>query len=353
MKLLTLIGGTVGAGLAIWLLARYGFGHVLALLEQAGWGILAVMGFHLIQMLFSALGWRTIAGRPCRGLAGRLRDAALGAGGGEQPAAGGPGRRRVRRGAPARPARRPAGRGRRRHGVRPHPGDADPDPVHDRGPRPAAAPARPQPGHRRGDRRRRRGAGGGPRLLRQPVVRPRPPDRARADEAGWHLRLGRHGRHAGSARPAARALPLARPRAAGDHLPVGVLAAGRRRGVPGAPLPGPRPRPGPGPGDREPGPGGEVGRLRGPGRARHLRGRLRRGRQPVRPAAHGLDRAGPDQAAARDRAGPAGPRRLAVARPALAQPGVPAAAGDAGPPVRQDPGRPVLRDAVLECGDAS
>ncbi len=62
MKLLTLIGGTLGAGLAIWLLARYGFGHVLGLLGQAGWGIPLVIGFHLIQMLFSALGWRTIAG---------------------------------------------------------------------------------------------------------------------------------------------------------------------------------------------------------------------------------------------------------------------------------------------------
>ena len=62
MKLLTLIGGTLGAGLAIWLLARYGFGHVLALLEQAGWGIVLVMGFHLVQILFSALGWRAIAG---------------------------------------------------------------------------------------------------------------------------------------------------------------------------------------------------------------------------------------------------------------------------------------------------
>ncbi len=62
MKLLTLIGGTLGAGLAIWLLARFGFGHVLALLEQAGWGIVLVMGFHLVQILFSALGWRAIAG---------------------------------------------------------------------------------------------------------------------------------------------------------------------------------------------------------------------------------------------------------------------------------------------------
>ena len=64
MKLLTLIGGTLGAGLAIWLLARYGFGHVLALLQQAGWGIVLVLGFHLVQVVFSALGWRAIAGAP-------------------------------------------------------------------------------------------------------------------------------------------------------------------------------------------------------------------------------------------------------------------------------------------------
>ena len=63
MKLLTLIGGALGAGLTVWLLARFGLGHVLALLHQAGWGIVLVMGFHLIQMLFSSLGWRAIAGR--------------------------------------------------------------------------------------------------------------------------------------------------------------------------------------------------------------------------------------------------------------------------------------------------
>lgn len=63
MKLLTLIGGTLGAVLTIWLLARFGLGHVLALLQQAGWGILVVMAFHLVQILFSALGWRAIAGR--------------------------------------------------------------------------------------------------------------------------------------------------------------------------------------------------------------------------------------------------------------------------------------------------
>ena len=63
MKLLTLIGGAVGAGLAIWLLTRFGFGHVLDLLHAAGWGILVVMAFHLVQVLFSALGWRTIGGQ--------------------------------------------------------------------------------------------------------------------------------------------------------------------------------------------------------------------------------------------------------------------------------------------------
>lgn len=62
MKLLTLVGGMLGAALTVWLLARFGLGHVLALLHEAGWGILLVVAFHLVQMLFSAAAWRTIAG---------------------------------------------------------------------------------------------------------------------------------------------------------------------------------------------------------------------------------------------------------------------------------------------------
>ena len=62
MKLLTLIGALLGAGLTAWLLARFGFGHVLALLHQAGWGIVLVIAFHLVQVAFSAAGWRAIAG---------------------------------------------------------------------------------------------------------------------------------------------------------------------------------------------------------------------------------------------------------------------------------------------------
>jgi putative membrane protein len=63
MKLLTLIGGTLGAVLTVWLLARFGLGHVLALLHQAGWGIVLVVGFHLVQILFCAAAWHAIAGR--------------------------------------------------------------------------------------------------------------------------------------------------------------------------------------------------------------------------------------------------------------------------------------------------
>ncbi len=63
MKLLTLIGGTLGAALTVWLLARFGLDHVLTLLHEAGWGIVLVVAFHLVQILFSAAAWRAIAGR--------------------------------------------------------------------------------------------------------------------------------------------------------------------------------------------------------------------------------------------------------------------------------------------------
>ena len=58
-----LIGGAVGLALSAWLLESYGVGRILDLLGHAGWfGIFAVIGFHVIQILFSALGWRIIAG---------------------------------------------------------------------------------------------------------------------------------------------------------------------------------------------------------------------------------------------------------------------------------------------------
>ncbi len=63
MKLSVLIAGLAGLALAAWLLASYGLGRILDLVGQAGWvGIMAVIAFHLLQVVFSAAAWRTIAG---------------------------------------------------------------------------------------------------------------------------------------------------------------------------------------------------------------------------------------------------------------------------------------------------
>ena len=63
MKLSALIAGLAGLGLAAWLLASYGLGRILDLLGQAGWGGLsAVIAFHLLQVVCSAVGLREIAG---------------------------------------------------------------------------------------------------------------------------------------------------------------------------------------------------------------------------------------------------------------------------------------------------
>jgi putative membrane protein len=63
MKFSAVIGGLVGLGLSAWLLESYGVVRILALLDNAGWfGILTVIAFHPLQILFSAMGWRAIAG---------------------------------------------------------------------------------------------------------------------------------------------------------------------------------------------------------------------------------------------------------------------------------------------------
>jgi putative membrane protein len=59
----TLIGGLVGVGLAIWLLSSYGIVEILEVVARVGWlGLIAVILFHLPQMLCSARGWQVIAG---------------------------------------------------------------------------------------------------------------------------------------------------------------------------------------------------------------------------------------------------------------------------------------------------
>jgi len=53
-------GMLAGVALAAWLLASFGVREVAHLLGQAGWGIVAVVLFHWVQVLFSAFAWRAI-----------------------------------------------------------------------------------------------------------------------------------------------------------------------------------------------------------------------------------------------------------------------------------------------------
>ncbi len=55
------LGTLAGIALAGWLLASYGLQEVINLLVQAGWGLVVVILFHGLQILFSALAWRAIA----------------------------------------------------------------------------------------------------------------------------------------------------------------------------------------------------------------------------------------------------------------------------------------------------
>ncbi|MBV9654659.1 MAG: flippase-like domain-containing protein [Acetobacteraceae bacterium] len=63
MKLTAFIGGLAGIGLSAWLLHTYGLSRILDLLAHAGWfGLALVIAFHAVQIVFSAAGWRVIAG---------------------------------------------------------------------------------------------------------------------------------------------------------------------------------------------------------------------------------------------------------------------------------------------------
>ncbi len=67
MKYGAIAGGVLGVGLSIWLLESYGFARVFEVCAGAGWlGIFALIAFHPLQMLASALAWRRIAGSGCK-----------------------------------------------------------------------------------------------------------------------------------------------------------------------------------------------------------------------------------------------------------------------------------------------
>ncbi len=64
MKLSLALAGAAGLALALALAGYYGFAEIAGGLGSAGWGVLAVIAFHPIQMLFSALGWQALLPSP-------------------------------------------------------------------------------------------------------------------------------------------------------------------------------------------------------------------------------------------------------------------------------------------------
>jgi putative membrane protein len=62
LRAIPAIAGVAGLCLAVWLLHTYGIGQVVVLFRRAGWlGLSAVIAFHLVQVAFSAVAWRSIS----------------------------------------------------------------------------------------------------------------------------------------------------------------------------------------------------------------------------------------------------------------------------------------------------
>ncbi|HJT06479.1 MAG TPA: lysylphosphatidylglycerol synthase domain-containing protein [Stellaceae bacterium] len=64
MKLSLAIGGIAGLALALALAGYYGFAEIADGIGAAGWGVLAVIAFHPLQVLFSALAWQSLVPPP-------------------------------------------------------------------------------------------------------------------------------------------------------------------------------------------------------------------------------------------------------------------------------------------------
>ena len=62
LRWIGILATIAGVAIAAWLLASAGWPQIWTLLSTAGWGIAAVIAFHAIQILFSALAWQSIAG---------------------------------------------------------------------------------------------------------------------------------------------------------------------------------------------------------------------------------------------------------------------------------------------------
>jgi putative membrane protein len=60
MKLSIVLGTALGLALLLTLGAHYGFADIASGLGNVGWGVLAVIAFHPLQIIFSALGWQVL-----------------------------------------------------------------------------------------------------------------------------------------------------------------------------------------------------------------------------------------------------------------------------------------------------
>jgi putative membrane protein len=74
MKLSLALGLALGFALVLALGAYFGFAEIASSLRNAGWGMLAVVAFHPLQMMFSALAWQALLPtRPAPGLIALMR----------------------------------------------------------------------------------------------------------------------------------------------------------------------------------------------------------------------------------------------------------------------------------------
>ncbi|HTV84891.1 MAG TPA: flippase-like domain-containing protein [Dyella sp.] len=60
MKRLSYIAGLLGLAAAIALIAHQGWGEIAKAIDHAGWGLLWLLPFHALPLLFDVLGWRAL-----------------------------------------------------------------------------------------------------------------------------------------------------------------------------------------------------------------------------------------------------------------------------------------------------
>ena len=62
MKRVTCAAGVIGLALTVWMLVQFGAQAILTLVVSCGWGIVAVIVFHAVQVGLSAQAWRVLCG---------------------------------------------------------------------------------------------------------------------------------------------------------------------------------------------------------------------------------------------------------------------------------------------------